>query len=92
MPQNEKNQNSSPFVSGVLLGGLLGSAGLYFFGTKKGRDVVKKALEMCENIEDIIVEHEKDVKHKKNGEHTVVTDVENLINKIQSILPEGTEK
>jgi gas vesicle protein len=92
MSQNEKNQNNAPFVSGVMLGGLLGSAGLYLFGTKKGRDVVKKLLDMCENLEDVIADHEKDQKHKKNGEHSVVSDVENLMSKLQSILPDSSQK
>ena len=88
MSQNGKNQNSSSFLSGVVLGGVAGSIGLYLLGTDKGREKLRKIIDACENIEDIVKEHEKDFKNKKNHENTIVSDVKNLMSKLESILPE----
>jgi hypothetical protein len=53
---NQKNQrnDSSTFWSGFSLGLLSGSILLYAFGTKKGRQTLKKALDNSETIEDNI--------------------------------------
>ena len=91
MSQIERNQSNSPFISGVMLGGVLGSMGLYFFGTARGRAKMRQILDACEHVEEIVEEHEKHHhESKKNSlETTVVSDVENLMSKLKSILPEN---
>jgi len=51
---NQKNQknNSENFWSGYSLGVLSGGLLMYAFGTKKGRETLKKMLNQSETIED----------------------------------------
>jgi len=51
---NQKNQknNSENFWSGYSLGVLSGGLLMYAFGTKKGRETLKKMLSQSETIED----------------------------------------
>lgn len=50
---NQKNQKNNPetFWSGYSLGILSGSLLMYAFGTKKGRDTLKKMLSHSETVE-----------------------------------------
>ncbi len=52
--QNHQPNNHSNFWSGFTLGAVLGVAGVYLFGTKKGRHNLQKALELTENLEETI--------------------------------------
>ncbi len=49
-----KNQNNDthPFWSGYALGMFAGSAMMYAFGTKSGRNLVRKTLRHTESMED----------------------------------------
>jgi hypothetical protein len=48
-----ENQNKlSTFWLGFILGAIATGAGAYFFGTKKGREMLKKILELSENLEE----------------------------------------
>lgn len=52
--QNPQTDNRSHFWSGFTLGAVLGVAGVYLFGTKKGRKKLQKVLELTENLEETI--------------------------------------
>lgn len=52
--QTPQTDNHSHFWSGFTLGAILGVAGVYLFGTKKGRHNLHKALELTENLEETI--------------------------------------
>ncbi len=52
--QNPQTHNRSHFWPGFTLGVMLGVAGVYLFGTKKGRRGLHKALELTENLEETI--------------------------------------
>ena len=52
--QSPERHNRSHFWPGFMLGAVFGVAGVYFFGTKKGRHNLQKALELTENLEETI--------------------------------------
>lgn len=54
MSNQSQPHNYSHFWSGFSLGAVLGVAGVYFFGTKKGRKNLQKALELTENLEETV--------------------------------------
>lgn len=87
MSQMEERKSSSNFFNGVVFGGLLMGAGLYLFGTEKGRENVRKMLDVFENLDEIVENKEKEFKSKKKGDSSVVSDVDNLITKLQAVLP-----
>lgn len=79
-------------MNGVLFGGLIAGAGLYLFGTKNGRKNTKKLLDVFENLEDIVADYDSKSKKQSAAKSAVVTDVENLINKLQAVLPTKKSK
>lgn len=52
--QSPQHHNRSHFWSGFSLGAVLGVSGVYFFGTKKGRKNLHRALELTENLEETV--------------------------------------
>ncbi len=62
MPKKMEKQNShkvSNFWFGFSLGGLTIGLAAFLFGTKKGRETLKKFLELSENLEENALELEK---------------------------------
>ena len=46
-----QNNESHPFWSGFVVGGLVGTGLMYLLGTKKGRETAHKLLENTDNFE-----------------------------------------
>ncbi len=57
------------FWNSFFLGLVLGAAGLYFLGTKKGREKLKEVLEILDNEEEILKSLEETAENlaKKGG-------------------------
>ena len=51
---NSQQHNHSNFWFNFSLGAVVGAAGVYFFGTKKGRKQLERALELTDNLEGTI--------------------------------------
>lgn len=71
---NQKSKSDN-FWSGYSMGMIAGAVATYAFGTKRGRDFLKKALDQTDNLEhdiedvfhliqDKVISLEKDVKKK----------------------------
>lgn len=52
--QNPQDHNHSHFWPGFLAGASVGIAGIYFFGTKKGRKNLQNVLDLTENLEETL--------------------------------------
>lgn len=95
MIKNEKNHHQQSFWSGLSLGVIVGASGLALFGTKKGRELVQKMLDITENFEEsagnVISDLEKELHVDENiraAGNAGFTAIESLLDKIQSIMPE----
>ncbi|KKQ01604.1 MAG: hypothetical protein US11_C0006G0046 [Candidatus Roizmanbacteria bacterium GW2011_GWA2_36_23] len=53
--EKQNNHPVSNFWFGYLLGSITVGAGVFFFGTKKGRKTLSKLLELSENLEENIM-------------------------------------
>ncbi len=97
----DTHKNSSNFWFGMLLGAGVGSLGLYFFGTKKGRKTLQKILDNAENIEVYLEEVLNDLGNKASEETdeirekfeniSVKKDIGSVLEKIRSIMPDKKE-
>ncbi|OGK19644.1 hypothetical protein A3D80_01135 [Candidatus Roizmanbacteria bacterium RIFCSPHIGHO2_02_FULL_40_13b] len=92
MTKNSPHHQS--FWSGLSLGVIVGGSALALFGTKKGREVVHKLLDISENFEDVASDFignvEDELKEQVGPaiQTRGVTAIESLMDKIQSVLPE----
>lgn len=86
---NEQEQDSN-FWFGLALGGAVGSAALYFLGTKDGRDRMRKVLDTVENLDEDTLEHLKKLAAEHGEEKVaqkVVSDIGSVLDKIESTIP-----
>lgn len=95
MTKNDHDTHNKSFWSGLSLGVIVGASGLALFGTKKGRELVHKLLDVTDNFEEAASGFINDVEHHiENNESLGVakkagfTAIESLLDKIQSIMPE----
>ncbi len=95
MTKNDTHNHNQTFWSGLSLGVIVGATGLALFGTKKGRELVQKTLEITENFEEsaggLIQELEKELDindQVKEAGQAGFTAIESLLDKIQSIMPD----
>lgn len=95
MTKNDVQKHNQTFWSGLSLGVIVGATGLALFGTKKGRELVQKTLDVTENFEDSAggllqeLEKELDVDDRIKAAGTAgFTAIESLLDKIQSIMPD----
>ncbi len=83
---------------GFVLGTVLGGGGLYLFGTKKGREFLKKAIDTVEDLEltaaDVLEEIEEVVEEGIDRQADSVSEniqnvsnLDSVLNKIQHVLP-----
>lgn len=79
---NQKQKPENNFWLGFLLGGVLGAASLFLFGTKKGRQTLKKIIESAEELEESLAET------IENLEEKIEESQEKIGNKIETIIPE----
>lgn len=83
--EKQNNHKLSSFWFGFLLGGSLAGLTAFLFGTKQGRNTLKKILEMSENIEEtvklLLNEYSKEFKEK---EEEIINQITNLTKKQQS--------
>jgi len=97
MLNHSQKQNSvGNFWFGFLLGIFLGVAGLFLFGTKKGRHLLKKTLESTEELENYLAEimaeiEEKTEENRQKLENKLSTaesnnNVNTVLQKIRSVL------
>ncbi len=94
---NQKQKPENNFWFGFLMGGVLGASGLFLFGTKKGRELLKKTLESTEELEnslaDVFSELEEKIENNKEKIENKIVDVipegniNSVLQKIKSILP-----
>ena len=93
---HQKKQHNNVWF-GFTLGSIIGATGLFLIGTTQGRKLLKKAMEMAENLEmsaqDMIVDLEKAGEKTEQKikdivepliEHTLLHTV---LQKIQTVLP-----
>ena len=93
---NQKHCQEGNFWFGFLIGGIVGAGGLFLFGTKKGRRLLKKILESAEELEEslpeIINEVEEKIEENKEKIEDKITDVlprqnvNSVLQKIKSAL------
>ena len=92
--QSSASQTQSGFWFGITMGSILGSAGLYFFGTQHGRKRLRDIIDACENFEgsmleelgNMLTEHEE-----VEGEKKTVPAIHAVLDKIQSSIPSQKE-
>jgi gas vesicle protein len=78
---NQKHYPENNFWFGFLMGGTLAAGGLFLFGTKKGRRLLKKILESVEELEESLPEIINEVEEK------IEENKEKIENKIADVLP-----
>lgn len=92
---NLHHSSSSNIWFSFVVGAVLGSSGLYLFGTKKGRQFLKKMLDVLEdlelNAEDVLMEVEGiigeiDSSPKETSEEPA-NNLNSVMHKIQHVLP-----
>lgn len=95
MTKNEHAHHQDTFWSGLSLGAIVGATGLALFGTKRGRELVQKMLDVTENFEEsaagLIQDLEKELdvdENVKAAGSAGANAIESLLDKIQSIMPE----
>lgn len=91
---NTQDQNS--FWNGLMLGSIVGSSVLYFFGTKKGREKLRNILDAVDDLDDVILEEldlgkEASMKKNKDEHEEVTSNIHAVLDKIQSSLPTRKE-
>ncbi len=88
--KHEHHAQQTNFWSGIAMGAIFGASSLYLFGTKNGRKFVRQMLEAVENIEDMGDEVLEEVQEYFSEERKPesVSNVESIIEKIQSAIPE----
>lgn len=97
MTKNDHDTHNKSFWSGLSLGVIVGASGLALFGTKKGRELVHKVLDVTDNFEETASGFINDMEHEIDSHETLgaakkagFTAIESLLDKIQSIMPEKT--
>lgn len=69
---NEKKLASERFLLGVVSGIIFGGGLMFFFGTKKGRQFLRRLIEIAENIESYLEEFfsskKGEIEEKKKNE------------------------
>ncbi len=95
MTKNEHDTHNKSFWSGLSLGVIVGASGLALFGTKKGRELVHKLLEVTDNFEETAGGFINDMEHEIESHEGLgaakkagFTAIESLLDKIQSIMPD----
>ena len=89
--------SKSDLWSGMIIGLLLGAGGLFFLGTKTGRQQLKKLLGMIEDMElsaEDIAKTIEDIASSEELKHELLTgsknetgNIDNVLTKIKMILP-----
>jgi hypothetical protein len=85
--KDEKNGNG--FWFGMMMGSVVGTAGLYLFGTANGRDKLREVLQAFDELNTDVVEDLKHAVHTKDDHaaRKVVTDIHTVLDKIESSIP-----
>lgn len=83
---SQKQKPEGNFWFGFLLGGILSAGGLFLFGTKKGRQLLKKILESTEELEDSLADiiSELEEKVEENSHLIPSKNVDAVLQKIKS--------
>ncbi|MFS8159135.1 MAG: YtxH domain-containing protein [Candidatus Roizmanbacteria bacterium] len=69
-------------------GALLGGAAMYFVATKKGRSLLKDALDVAENLDEYIAEAVTHVSKEIQDVSDGSTTMGEVMSKIQSVIPQ----
>lgn len=89
--KNSIRENSSNhFMSGLVLGSVLGGVALYLFGTQSGRTVLRELIDLSEQLEDEIKHFDLsqfDDSKKKNKTNSHSSNLQTVLEKIQQVLP-----
>lgn len=94
MAQKDKDEkNGNGFWFGMMLGSVVGTAGLYLLGTTKGRNKLRDVLDTFESLDTNIIEDVKRAIAEKDDHHAkkVVSDIHSILDKIESSLPTKRE-
>lgn len=91
METNQQQNNG--FWFGLLMGGLAGSAALYFLGTEHGRERLRKILDVMEHLDDDVLQELKQKAEEHAGENPghIVSDIHSVLDKIESTIPSKKE-
>jgi len=93
---NEDLPVQNSFMSGLVVGGMVGSVVLFFLGTKQGRSKLKNIIDAAEELDDIVkeelgIDSESGTKKHKEDHPDVTTNIHAVLDKIQSSLPTRKE-
>lgn len=95
MTKNDHDTHNKSFWSGLSLGVIVGASGLALLGTKKGRELTKKLLDVTDNFEETAGNFINDMEHEIENYEGIgaakkagFTAIESLLDKIQSIMPD----
>lgn len=90
-----RNNHPSNFWSGFFFGAVFALLMSFFLGTRKGREYLRKILEISENLEEnliLLLKEIEDIEFTKNMDHKEIRDnkeiksLPNIINRIKNRL------
>ncbi len=91
--KSSEEKHGEGFWFGMMMGTVVGSAGLYLLGTAKGRDKLRDVLDSFENLNTDLLDELKKAVDEKDDAHAkkVVTDIHSVLGKIESTIPTKNE-
>lgn len=90
--ENQNKHKSSNFWNGFALGAAVASLTTFLLGTKKGRVLLHKTLELSENLEEHILSISEELGHELMQQHEFPSKSTDQTQKYQPILQTVLEK
>ncbi len=91
--QSPDDEHSKGFRFGMMLGSVVGSAGLYLLGTQQGRKKLRSVIDSFDALDTNIVEDIKKLAQSPSESQgkKVVSDIQTVLHKIETTLPSRKE-
>lgn len=92
MQKKHNEQQGGGFWFGMMMGSIVGSSALYLLGTKEGRKKFRNILDSLEDIDTELIHDLETMLKDDDGTgvkqvKSVVTDIAQVLDKIQSTIP-----